>query len=37
MDKKILDIENLFIKFHTDDGTVDAVNGVNLSINEGET
>jgi len=37
MEKTLLQINDLFIKFHTDDGVVHAVNGVSLSINEGET
>ncbi len=34
---KLLDIKDLFIRFNTDMGVVHAVNGVNLTINEGET
>ena len=33
----ILEIKNLVIRFVTDDGTVEAVNGVDLQINSGET
>ena len=34
---KILDIRNLRVDYVTDDGTVHAVNGLNLSLNRGET
>lgn len=37
MSRELLNIENLVIKFFTDDGVVEAVNGVNLSLNTGET
>jgi len=37
MDSKLLEIKNLVIKFHTDDGVVHAVNGLDLSICAGET
>jgi peptide/nickel transport system ATP-binding protein len=37
MEKTLLQINSLFIKFHTDDGVVHAVNGVSLTLNEGET
>jgi oligopeptide transport system ATP-binding protein len=33
----LLQIENLTTKFHTDDGTVNAVNGISYSLKEGET
>ena len=36
-EKKLLDIQDLVIKFYTDDGVIDAVNGVTLSLNAGET
>jgi peptide/nickel transport system ATP-binding protein len=35
--EKLLEIKNLEIKFHTDDGVVHAVNGLDLSLNAGET
>jgi oligopeptide transport system ATP-binding protein len=34
---KILDIQNLVTRFHTDDGTVHAVNGISYNLHEGET
>ena len=37
MENKLLEIKNLEIKFHTDDGIVHAVNGLDLSLNAGET
>ncbi len=37
MDNKLLEIKNLVVKFHTDDGVVHAVNGLDLSLNTGET
>lgn len=37
MPPKLLDIENLVTRFHTDDGTVHAVNGISYDLNEGET
>ena len=37
MTKKVLDIHNLKIRFHTDQGTVHAVNGISHSISKGET
>lgn len=33
---KVLDVANLQTRFHTQDGTVHAVNGVSFSVNEGE-
>jgi len=33
----LLDIRNLVVKFHTDDGVVHAVNGLDLSLKPGET
>jgi len=35
--KELLNIENLVIHYITDDGTVKAVNGININLNEGET
>ncbi|EST55829.1 peptide ABC transporter ATPase [Brevibacillus panacihumi W25] len=37
MQKKLLEIKDLTIKFHTDDGVVEAVNKVSLTVHEGET
>lgn len=37
MHNKLLEIKDLTIKFHTNDGVVEAVNKVCLSVNEGET
>ncbi len=37
MEHKFLEINDLVIKFHTDDGIVHAVNGLDLSLNAGET
>lgn len=37
MTERILDIEGLTIRFQTDNGTVYAVNGVDLQLNAGET
>jgi peptide/nickel transport system ATP-binding protein len=37
MENKLLEINNLEIKFHTDDGIVHAVNGLDLSLSAGET
>lgn len=34
---KLLDIRHLVVKFYTDDGVVEAVNGIDLSLNRGET
>ena len=36
MENKLLEIKNLEIKFHTDDGIVHAVNGLDLSLSAGE-
>jgi oligopeptide transport system ATP-binding protein len=36
-DKPILDLQNLCTEFHTQDGTVNAVNGVSYALSEGET
>ncbi|MGL4393339.1 MAG: ABC transporter ATP-binding protein [Fusobacteriaceae bacterium] len=35
--KPLLEIKNLVIKYITEDETVDAVNGISLELNEGET
>jgi peptide/nickel transport system ATP-binding protein len=37
MDDRLLEIKDLVVKFHTDDGIVHAVNGLDLSLNAGET
>ena len=37
MSEPLLRIENLTTRFHTDDGTVNAVNGISYSLMEGET
>ena len=36
-DNAILDLQNLCTEFHTQDGTVNAVNGISYSLREGET
>jgi len=36
-DNTLLDVKDLVIKFHTDDGVVNAVNGLDLKLNAGET
>jgi len=37
MEDKLLEIKELVVKFHTDDGVVNAVNGLDLSLGVGET
>ena len=37
MENKLLEIKDLVVKFHTDDGVVNAVNGLDLSLGAGET
>ena len=37
MENKLLEIKGLVVKFHTDDGVVHAVNGLDLSLGAGET
>ena len=37
MADKLLEVKDLVIKFHTDDGVVSAVNGLDLSLSAGET
>jgi len=37
MENKLLEIKDLEIKFHTDDGVVHALNGLDLSLDAGET
>ena len=36
-EKKLLEIQDLVIKFYTEDGTIEAVNSVSLSLAKGET
>ena len=36
-DTKLLDIRDLFVEYHSSGRVVHAVNGLNLSIGEGET
>lgn len=36
-DKNILEIQDLVIKFYTDDGVIEAVNGITLALKSGET
>ncbi|MFC1923469.1 ABC transporter ATP-binding protein [Chloroflexota bacterium] len=36
-DNAILDLQNLCTEFHTQDGTVNAVNGISYALREGET
>ena len=37
MTSKLLDVKDLVVKFHTDDGVVHAINGLELSLDTGET
>jgi peptide/nickel transport system ATP-binding protein len=37
LNNKVLEIENLCIQYVTDDGTVEAVNGVNICVDKGKT
>ena len=37
MEEKLLEIKDLYVEYLTDDARVFAVNGVNLSVNIGET
>ena len=37
MSKPLLQVENLGVCFHTDNGTVNAVNGVSFQLEAGET
>lgn len=37
MEERILDIKDLKVEYHTDGAVIYAVNGVNLSLNKGET
>ena len=36
-EKNLLEIQDLVIRFHTDDGVIEAVNGISLSLKAGET
>ncbi len=33
----LLEVENLRVQFHTEDGVVNAVNGISLTVEPGET
>ena len=37
MESRLIEIKDLVVKFHTDDGIVNAVNSLELSLNAGET
>lgn len=37
MSEPLLEIKDLVVKFHTMDATIEAVNGVSLSVDVGET
>ena len=37
MDDKILEIKDLYVEYQTDEATVYAVNGLDLTVNKGET
>ncbi len=37
MDNAILEISDLVIEYHTDDAVIHALNGINLSVKQGET
>ena len=37
MQENLLEIKNLVVKFHTDDGVVNAINGLDLDLKVGET
>jgi len=37
MDKRLLEVKDLRINFHTEEGIVPAINGVSMHINKGET
>ena len=34
---KLLEVRNLVTKFHTEDGTVHAVNGISYTLDQGES
>lgn len=36
-EKNLLEIQDLVIRFHTDDGVIEAVNGISLSLKAGDT
>lgn len=36
-DGRLLDVENLHVEFHTDDGVARAINGVNFHLDAGES
>lgn len=37
VDGRLLDVEDLHVEFHTDDGVAKAINGVNFTLDEGQT
>lgn len=37
MEEKLLEIRNLYVEYHTDDGIVYALNGLNIDLQRGET
>ncbi len=37
VDGRLLDVEDLYVEFHTADGVAKAINGVDLTLDEGET
>ena len=37
MPEPLLEVKDLFVEFHTDEGVAKAINGVNLALEAGET
>lgn len=37
MSENVLDIKDLIVQYHTDEGVVEAVNGIDISLNKGRT
>jgi len=37
VDGRLLDVEDLFVEFHTDDGVAKAINGVSFTLDQGES
>ncbi len=37
VDGRLLEVEDLFVEFHTDDGTAKAINGVSFDLDQGES
>ncbi len=37
VDGRLLDVEDLFVEFHTDDGVAKAINGVSFDLDQGES